>query len=280
MIAATKWAAACLIVLFNLQEIPAASGQEVGLLDRKPDPHGAPRPARIAQNTPLGTSVYLELASPEESRSDPIDPDSVVIQLQGEGGEPRELLGPGQRFAPGVSGWLRPKGGLQGGGTLAIYLEPGSDMAPSTKYTARVRARTQSGAALPDAKGSWSFTTEAAPRVHQVAFPLDLKTKPVHWRGAFFSGFGNISFCTREESFGATHELMARARKDDPRAWSLQRDFWRTGTDFRPSGFADSSLPNIVRERETRRITAIEPRATAEAGPPSRTTRNGKRWQA
>ena len=54
---------------------------------------------------------------------------------------------------------------------------------------------------------------------------------------------------------------MAEARKPHPRAWSLQRDFWLTGTEYRPAnGFFPSNLPNIVRERETRRIAAMEPR--------------------
>ncbi|MEO6809865.1 MAG: hypothetical protein ABI353_12195 [Isosphaeraceae bacterium] len=259
MIEVTRWIAVGLILVMSARETPAAPAREVKLLDRKPDPHGAPRPARMARDVPLGTSLYLELDPGSDAKTDTIDPDSVVIQIQVEGGEPRELLGLGQRFAKGVSGWLRPKGGLLGGGPLAIYLEPGSDLTPATKYTARVKARSREGAVLPDAKGAWSFTTEEAPRVHPITFPLDLNAKAVHWRGAFFSGFGNISFCTKKESFGSTYELMDEARKDNPAAWSLQRDFWMTGTDFRPAGFADSSLPNIVRERETRRITAIEP---------------------
>jgi hypothetical protein len=54
---------------------------------------------------------------------------------------------------------------------------------------------------------------------------------------------------------------MARARKEHPRAWSYQRDFWMTGTDFRPGGLLPQLLPNIVRERETRRIAALTPAA-------------------
>jgi hypothetical protein len=53
---------------------------------------------------------------------------------------------------------------------------------------------------------------------------------------------------------------MAAARKRHPHAWSFQRDFWLTGTEYRPAGFFPTNLPNIVRERETRRIAALEPR--------------------
>ena len=51
---------------------------------------------------------------------------------------------------------------------------------------------------------------------------------------------------------------MVEARKQHPRAWSYQRDFWMTGTEFTKPGFLPQNLPNIVRERETRRISAIE----------------------
>ena len=53
---------------------------------------------------------------------------------------------------------------------------------------------------------------------------------------------------------------MAEARKQHPRAWSYQRDFWPTGTEYQSRDRSSRSLPNIVRERETRRIAAIEPR--------------------
>ncbi len=67
-------------------------------------------------------------------------------------------------------------------------------------------------------------------------------------------------FCTQAANYGPTYELMAQARKEHPNAWSYQRDFWTTGFEDRPPGLLAVNLPNIVRERETRRIAAIEPR--------------------
>ena len=107
---------------------------------------------------------------------------------------------------------------------------------------------------------TWSFTTESVPAVHSQEFSLDLKAEPIHWQGRFFSGICNVIFCTQAANYGPTFDLMAEARKSHPRAWSLERDFWLTGTEFRPPGFLAANLPNIVRERETRRIAAIEPR--------------------
>ncbi|MBI4578757.1 MAG: hypothetical protein HY718_03590, partial [Planctomycetes bacterium] len=88
---------------------------------------------------------------------------------------------------------------------------------------------------------------------------LDLKAPPVRWHGAFFSGFCKPSFCNSDPQLIGTYELMAEANRQYPKAWSLQRDFWMTGMDDRP-GFLTPVLPNVVRERETRRIVGIEDR--------------------
>jgi hypothetical protein len=57
--------------------------------------------------------------------------------------------------------------------------------------------------------------------------------------------------------------MMGKAHKEHPRAWSLQRDFWMTGTEYQPASILPQFLPNVVRERETRRIVALEPRGDA-----------------
>ena len=108
-------------------------------------------------------------------------------------------------------------------------------------------------------KGSWQFTTEAAPATHPLQFPLDLSVSPVRWHGGFFTGFCKPSFCTSESNRLPGYELSDRVRKQFPKAWSLQRDFWPTGMEHQP-GFLSGGLPNVVRERETRRITALEKR--------------------
>jgi hypothetical protein len=250
------------LALGGLPACPAL-GQQVKLIERPPDPHGTPRPARGARDVPLGTSLYFEIGTTPEANADTVDPDSVAVRLEPATAEPRTLLGPEQRFAAGASGWLRPRSVPQGAAMqtvtkLAVYIEPGEPLKPETTYTVRVSARSRAGGPQPEPAGTWNFTTESAPRVHSVSLGLDLAAEPVRWHGAFFSGLCNVCFCTQAESFGPTYDLMAEARKQHPRAWTYQRDFWMTGSDHRKPGLLDQGLPNIVRERETRRITALE----------------------
>lgn len=248
---------AALLLALALGTSPAP-GQSVKLVERAPDPHGSPRPFRDATNVPLRTSLYLELAVAPGSKGK-VDAETVSLTLQPEGGAAVELLGAKGRFAAGASGWLRPKSDLSGAGSLAVYVESPAPLRPSTRYNAVVNA---AGARA----GAWSFTTEAAPAgPRQINFQLDLAASPIRWHGRFFSGICNVVFCSKVKQDGPTYDLMAEARRSHPRAWSYQRDFWTTGTEYRlPSAFLPDRLPNIVRERETRRIAAIEARSNQQ----------------
>lgn len=238
------------LVLLVAASSPAAG---VKLVDRPPDPHGSPRPARDAKDVPLRTSLYFELAmAGGKGPTGGVDPEKVATRLRREGGDAVELLRPGRRFADGASGWLRPKGDLGGNTSLAVYIELPRPLEPATTYRVEVSAGGTEEA------GSWSFTTEPAPRAYPLAFAVDLAAEPVSWHGRFFSGLCNVIFCSQAANYGPTYELMAAARKGHPRAWDYQRDFWPTGTEFRPAGLLPQRLPNIVRERETRRIAAID----------------------
>lgn len=245
-----------------------ARAEQVRLIQRKPDPHGMPRPAAGARHVPLGTSLYFELGTAVDATGDHVLAESVSVQIEPDGGQPLAILEPGRRFADGASGWLRPREVTEGVDAraislLAVYLEPGHPLLPATTYTVRVQARSLRGAELPAAAGTWSFTTEPAAELRKFGLTLDLRQQPVRWQGAFFSGVCNVVFCTPADSFGPTYELMDQARKQHPRAWSYQRDMWLTGTEDRKPWWAlflDAGLPNIVRERQTRRISAIEQR--------------------
>ncbi len=235
-----------------------ALAQAVKLVERAPDPHGSPRPFRDATDVPLRTSLYLELAVAPGSKGE-IEPEKVSLTLQPEGDAPVELIGAGRRFAAGASGWLRPKSDLSGARSIAVYVEPPAPLRPSTRYTAVVNVAAAKA-------GEWRFTTEDAPAgPRKVDFHLDLAARPVRWHGRFFSGICNVVFCSKAAQDGPTYDLMAEARRSHPRAWSYQRDFWTTGTEYRlPSPFLPDHLPNIVRERETRRIAAIEARSNQQ----------------
>ncbi len=239
--------------------VPCALAQ-VKLIERRPDPHGSPRPARSARDVPVRTSLYFELEIPPGQKPDDVSPESVAVWLESEGKAAVELLRPGGHFTKGNRGWLRPKQDLQGRKALAVYIEPAESLKPGTRYTMSVSARSMNSPRESTPAGTWSFTTEVTAAVHELEFPLELGAEPVRWHGRFFSGICNVIFCTQAANYGPSYELMAEARKERPNAWSFQRDFWLTGFDYRPPSFLPVNLPNIVRERETRRITAIEPR--------------------
>lgn len=238
---------------------PSAQAQQIKLLEQKLDPHGFPRPERDSVNVPLRTSFYFELGTGKDNPGDRVQADSVTFSLHPEGADPTIILRPKQEFRPPYTGKLAPHKGFSGNETLTVNIDSDRPLKPNTKYTAHVTARTDKGAELTGDQGSWSFTTGAEETAHPVSFSLDLAAQPVRWHGAFFSGFCNVVFCTEARNFLPTYEMMDKARKEHPRAWSFQRDFWTTGFEHQPKFFSGHQ-PNAVRERETRRIRAIEKR--------------------
>lgn len=239
------------IFVVILSVVGAARAQSLKLVQRAPDPHGSPRPAQNATNVPLQTSLYFEIELPAGTKTGKSISQSVVVSLQPSDGASIELLKRGEHFEIGAKGWLRLSDK-----SISVYVETGRKLNPLAHYTVHVSAAS-SGAT--SEISSWSFTTEPAPAVHSVNYQLDLKSAPIQWHGRFFDGICDVIFCTQASNYGPTFQLMAEARKQHPNAWSLQRDFWLTGTEDRPpNSFFPSNLPNIVRERETRRITAMK----------------------
>jgi len=242
----------------------AAGGGAVRLVARKPDPYGSPRPGAGQEHVPLRTSIHLQLAVEGGEASDGVLPESVSIRLEPESGRAVDVLRPGPHFADGYSGRLFPAKVRRADRILVAYVDSQRKLKPATRYTIRVAARSSQGATLPEKDRAWQFTTEARPATHRIEFALDLDAPPVAWTGAFFSGFCKPSFCTSHANRIPSYELMDRVRRKAPRAWSLQRDFWMTGMDAEPTLLAPR-LPNLVRERQTRRIVAIEPRRDGTA---------------
>lgn len=232
---------------------------EVKLISRPHDPYGWPRPGNRHEHVPLRTSFFFELGLDAAEPGDGVLADSISVELKHEDGEALAMLRAGRQFASGFSGKTWPRHS-QAGPTVLIYIEPDRPLEPETKYSVLVAARSRNGLELPPAKVLWQFTTEAAPTTHQLAFDLSLREPAVHWQGGFFSGFCGTSFSTNFKNRIPTFELMDQVRRSAPRAWSLQRDFWLTGMDDRPT-LLPHNLPNIVRERETRRIKAIDRQA-------------------
>jgi len=235
----------------------SAQGADVQVHKRPHDPYGAPRPAPGQVHVPLRTTLYVELGVGGKGGTDPVLPESVTIELQADGGPPVAVLKAGRQFADGYTGRFIPVNRSNAAPALAVYVDPANPLRAAIGYTVRVAAKTRGGAALPEAAGTWRFTTEAAPELTAIDFELDLSDKPVRWHGGFFTGICTVAFCGSHANRIPTLDLMAQVRKTAPRAWSLQRDFWLTGTEHRPRLFSHV-LPNIVRERETRRVAAID----------------------
>ncbi len=234
-------------------------GGEVKLVSRPHDPYGWPRPGHRHENVPLRTSFFFELGLEKAEPGDSVSGDSIAVELRRDGAEALSMLRAGRQFAPGFSGKIWPRYS-KAGPTVLVYIEPDRPFEPETKYTVRVSARSRNGLELPPAKVLWQFTTEAAPTTHRLTFDLSFRDPAVRWHGGFFSGFCGTSFTTNFKNRIPTFELMDQARRTAPKAWSLQRDFWLTGMDDRPS-LLPQKLPNIVRERETKRIKAIDRQA-------------------
>ena len=228
---------------------------EVKLLTRPQDPYGWPRPGPGQQHVPLATSFFIEIGLEQAEPSDLVRVDSISVELQRDADMPVTMLKAG-RFAAGFSGWVTPRHSKAGQSVL-VYIESVQPLEPDSDYSIQVAARSRNGLELARPKGSWRFRTEATLETHELAFELPADLEAVHWNGGFFSGFCSTGFSTNFANRLPTFELMDQMRRTAPRAWSLQRDFWLTGMDDRPR-LLPHNLPNIVRERETRRITAIE----------------------
>jgi len=122
-----------------------------------------------------------------------------------------------------------------------------------------VEAKSYYDGVLPEKESTWSFTTEPEPTTHRISHTIDFSAEPdVIWHGEFFNGFANPSFATNAGENGRVphYKLIAKARKEYPHAWNLFRDAYLSGFAHLYNPF--KKYPNIVRERQTRRITSIE----------------------
>jgi len=259
--------------LFVAFVLPAVAGRASGVSGAAPDeppmlrmagsprhaeltPVVNPRPAPDAEHVPLCTSFYV-MIEPTAS-DDRILPESLAIRLSPERGETIKLLEPGERFADGCTGRISDQVPHDQRGAMFVYVERDAPLKPESTYTMQVEAHSERGGTLPPAQGTWRFTTEAAPGTHRLRYALDFeRPADVRWTGAFFNGFAKPSFATSTQGAGRVehYAMMAEARPAYPRAWRLLRDAYLTGFEYQPNFF--KAYPNIVREKQTRRITAV-----------------------
>ncbi len=234
---------------------------DIKLVKSRPNQvYGVPRPGFDQPAVPLRTSFYLELAVARRADDDVVLRESVAVRLTPAGHAACSILGEDVQFGPGYHGFLRSVTDRRTGPKLVVYIDSDLELLPETAYTIQVAARSRDGAELPPDAGKWQFTTETRPTTAPVNFALQLDAPAVRWHGGFFTGFCGVTFGGNQDSRMSTFELMDEVRRTAPRAWSLQRDFWLTGMEHQPQLMA--VLPNIVRERETRRIVGIDRLAT------------------
>ncbi len=217
-----------------------------------------PRPCQSTVDITTLTSVYFEIVVPSSNApADAVDPASVTAQLEWAGGGPEPMLLAGQVAAPGWT--VQPNGPFTQGTTTGygFYLRRQAALAALTQYTVRVSATTLSGIPLAPGDVLWRFTTRGVIADPSVAFSIDMAQPPLTWPGRWFGGLVKPNFNTSvlfdQEP---VYALMDAARAEVPefllnqRDWPLMSDYWAGG------GYFDGN-PNIMRERETRRITAI-----------------------
>ncbi len=254
--------AACLAALLaaGLSAPPALAAQPPAVThDCAPRVNTLPRPCDNTTDVPSTTTIYFEVTVPSTNpAAADVDPDSVTASLSWPGGGPLSMLLPGQVPGDGFAGRTIPlftDGGRRGYG---FFIEPRQPLRASTVYTVRVDARTLSGAALDPAGAAWSFATRRPLEGATARFDVDLAAPALTWRGRFFAGaikpnFGTSALFQQEPVYA----LIDAARADAPefflqqRDWPLFADFWQA------NGFFDGN-PNLVRERETRRITQMQ----------------------
>src|ERR1035437_10089278 len=257
--------------------LSGAYAQPIKLLKNNRDPYGYPRPANGETNVPTGTSIFFELNIQDGTKAKPVEPsleaqvggfdlagqskdvidlDSITVQLRREDQPPFKVLGQGQHFTEGYSGTVKQHGTQKS--TVIVYIDSNKELNPLTTYYITVNARSRNGAVL-GKDGQWRFITEEKAAVHPVSFQLDLSRPPVRWHGGFFTGFCKTTFCTSSVNRMQSYELMDQVRKQCPKAWSVVRDI-HLGSEYQPkdNSIITWALPNIVRERETRCIAAIE----------------------
>jgi len=213
-----------------------------------------PRPNPDAEHVPLHTSFFLIIGTdhPDER----VDPDTLSITLQPENADAHPVLEAGQGFAEGYSGELFHQNDNRYGPGLAVYVESETALEPATRYHIAVTAESVRGKGLPEGENAWSFTTESAAQTHALSHRMDLAAGPdVHWEGAFFNALAKPAFTTSSRSRLPHYDLIAEAQKTFPEAWNLQRDAYLAGFEHQPQLM--KYFPNIVREKETRRIAAI-----------------------
>jgi hypothetical protein len=236
----------------------------------------SPRPPHGAVNVPTLTTIWCELAAGGEEAGE-VDPIALAtLRVELFEGERRRLVVAGGAFAEGFHGTLLVDGGVRAAASLPdpkesaqivdLYLVPERPLAAATDCTVTLRATSKGGATLDEESARLSFKTRAAWSGGAVELHGSFAAT-VDFAQRVFSGTLQPDFDTTLllEQVPTCELLQAiPGPEPHPAAASLERD-WPLCGDYWTNSFFDGD-PNFVRERETRRVVAIEPEMVEAAG--------------
>jgi hypothetical protein len=222
----------------------------------------SPRPAPDAVNVPAETTIWCELeaggaeSGAENGAVDPIERTSLHVEIQD--GERRRVAVDRGVFRAPFHGRLfeSPRG-------LGIYLVPDEPLASAASCTVFLRAASKGGGLLEENRARFNFHTRAAPATGTVELRGSCAAT-VDFAQRVFSGTLQPDFdTTLLFDQVPTCELLQAITgpAPTPAAASLERD-WPLCGDYWTNAYFDGD-PNFVRERETRRVDAIDAIDTA-----------------
>lgn len=224
--------------------------------------HPLPRPCDNAASAGAWSSIYFEVTVPQAlGNAAKIDPDSVELVLSWPGQASFPALAPGRSWVSGFTGeangeWVAD--GRMGWGFLS---RPSTPLPASTDITVRVKARTFGGLTIDPATATWTFTTRRDLSGSPWTVPLDLSGPTVRWEGRWFAGEVKVSFdSSRLFDQEPVYALMEASQAEAPEFMLQQRDYPLFG-DYWQARIFDGN-PNLMRERETRRILSMSNTAT------------------
>jgi hypothetical protein len=221
-------------------------------------PAPRPRPCDGDVDITRSSSIYFELALPAAGNYpfNGVDRNTVVLTITPEGGPTETVFGPDQVWHAGWTG--RALADFLDGSdwVFGFFSAPEARLEPTTTYTLEVSGETRQGIPIDPATTSWSFTTRRDLTGATATFAIDLSGPTVEWTGRWWAGASKVTFDTsRVYDQEAVYQLMDEARERAPEFMLQHRDALWLGDYFK--NFFDG-VPNLVRERETRRITAFE----------------------
>ena len=246
----------CALLIAVLVPVTATAGPPTFTADCGffgPAVNPVPRPCTGAINVSVRTSIYFETAQDTAAPNPDVNPNTLTATLQAQGGPVVPMLTANQQFAAGFTGTIIGPGFLENPRHWGVHIVPSTALIGNRVYTVTLNGQATDG--TPMAPRVWNFTTRRALGTETAQFSVDLTSPTVTWQGFWYSGIGKPSFDTSElYDQEPLYEQIDQARSLAPDLFVHQRV--RTPLESHNNPFSDGA-GNIVREQETRQVTAI-----------------------